>query len=107
MSANGIQIIFGSASFISATVDDVKGWLPVIEEAGIKNINTAQCYGLSEKLLGEACAASRFTIDTKQDGGFGQQPATKDLVIQSGKESLQKLKTDAVSDPSPEPSVPL
>ncbi|KAK4129811.1 aflatoxin B1 aldehyde reductase member 3 [Parathielavia appendiculata] len=96
MSANQIKIVFGSASFVAATEAVVKAWLPAIEEVGIKNINTAQCYGLSEELLGKAGAASKFTIDTKQDGGFGQKPATKDHVIQSGEQSLQKLKTDAV-----------
>ncbi|KAH8902860.1 Aldo/keto reductase [Coniochaeta sp. PMI_546] len=96
MSANGIKIVFGGAAFMSGSVDDVTDWLKTLEEAGITTIDTAQIYGASEELLGKAGAASRFSIDTKHPSGFSPQPSTKDVVVNSCKESLQKLKTNAV-----------
>ncbi|KAH6999345.1 NADP-dependent oxidoreductase domain-containing protein [Ilyonectria destructans] len=96
MSANGIKIVFGGGAFFGSSADDVVEWLKTLEEVGIKVIDTAQAYGASEETLGNTGAALKFTIDTKLPSGFGPQPSTKDLVINSCKESLQKLKTDNV-----------
>jgi aryl-alcohol dehydrogenase-like predicted oxidoreductase len=99
MLVNGIKIVFGGAAFISGhTVADVEEWLKTLEELGIDTIDTAEGYGASELLLGQAGAAARFTIDTKVASGFGDTPATKEVVIKAGEASLQKLKTDTVSD---------
>lgn len=75
---------------------DVEEFLRLLEECGIKIIDTGAIYGESEKLLGEAKAASRFTIDTKAPGGLGPEPSTKDVVAAYGKESLEKLGTSQV-----------
>jgi len=97
MTVKGVKIVFGTGS--GALVDDVSSWLDVLEELGIKNIDTAESYGAWEEQLGLAGAASRgFVLDTKILSGLNPNPATKDLVIKSGKESLKKLKTESVSE---------
>lgn len=78
------------------SAEDVSRLLDVIEEYGIKEIDTAAMYGESEKLMGEAKAPSRFLIGTKLAGGGSPVPSTKDAVIAQGKESLRKLGTDQV-----------
>jgi aryl-alcohol dehydrogenase-like predicted oxidoreductase len=72
-------------------------FLDVVEELGIKNIDTAAIYGDSEDVLGEANAPSRFVIDTKFPGGFGSEPSTKENIIKFGETSLKRLKTKTVS----------
>ncbi|KAF2444606.1 putative oxidoreductase [Karstenula rhodostoma CBS 690.94] len=96
MSANGIKIAFGGAAWLSSSVDEVTEWLAFLKKSGIEIIDTAQMYGGSEVVMGNAGAASSFTVDTKTPGGFNEQPNTKDVVINSGKKSLENLKTDSV-----------
>ncbi|KAK1750330.1 putative oxidoreductase [Echria macrotheca] len=96
MSANGIPIVFGGGKFWTSTPDEVRSWLKALKEVGISTIDTAQAYGTSEEVMGEVGAASEFTIDTKFPGGFAPTESTKDLVINSGKQSLAKLKTEQV-----------
>lgn len=96
MASNGVKIVFGGAKFIDGNVEDIKEWLDVLEETGVKTIDTARLYGKSEEGLGKAGAASRFIIDTKFPGGFREEAATKDTVISAGQDSLQTLKTDQV-----------
>lgn len=96
MATNGLRILFGGGAFFASDVEDANRWLSALEEAGINTIDSAESYGKSEQALGEAGAASRFTIDTKFTAGFGSTPATKDNVIAAGTESLKKLKTKGV-----------
>lgn len=86
--------IFSPPKFRSGK--DVQEYLDVLEEFGIKIVDTAAMYGESEKLLGEANAPSQFTIDTKHPGAMHPEPSTKDVVVASGKESLKKLGTSQV-----------
>ena len=98
---NGVKLVFGSSPFLgNATVDDIAGWLRILDDLKINTIDTAQSYGQAEELLGKAGAASRFTIDTKQSSGFSGPPSTKEFIVESGKASLQKLQTDSVSPES-------
>ena len=97
MSANRVKIAFGGVALSSDTITE---WLKELEELGINVIDTAQIYGSSEEVLGNAGAASRFTIDTKLPGAWGPV-STKDATIELGKASLQKLKTDSVSESNP------
>ncbi|KAF2678705.1 putative oxidoreductase [Lentithecium fluviatile CBS 122367] len=96
MSANGIKIAFGGASWLFNPVEEVTEWLKILEENGIEIIDTAQLYGASEETMGKAGAASRFTVDTKMPGGFSDQLCTKDVMIDACKTSLKKLNTDSV-----------
>jgi len=100
MAANGLKLVFGGAAFIKdVTLEGVTEWLKTLEDLNITVIDTAQGYGASEELLGQAGAASRFTIDTKQSSGFGGPPSTKEFIVSSGKTSLEKLQTESVRAP--------
>ncbi|GAB1314582.1 Aldo/keto reductase subgroup [Madurella fahalii] len=96
MATNGVKIVFGSATFLSISVEETAEWLKTFEEVGIDTIDTARLYGDSEEVLGKAGAPSRFTIDTKLPGGAGDRASTKEVVIEQGKKSLATLQTDAV-----------
>lgn len=92
-------IVFGGGILSPPYVkdaDEVQEYLDLLEELGIKIIDTAALYGQSETFLGEKGAASKFTIDTKHPGVMNPEPSTKEVVIASGKESLKKLGTSQV-----------
>ena len=72
-------------------------FLSVLEKGGVKDIDTAQLYWDSEKLLGDVNAASRFSIDTKHIGGSKPGESTKEKVIARGEKSLADLQTKPVS----------
>jgi hypothetical protein len=104
-----IKIIFGGGGLGHpeggwSTKENIEELLKVLEEEGIKVIDTAQAYGASETFLGESNAASRFVIDTKYPGGLIPREATKETIITSGEDSLKKLKTDCVRSPNPGPA---
>jgi diketogulonate reductase-like aldo/keto reductase len=103
MAKNDIKIVFGGGAFIAGDAyegnDKLSKFLDVIEELKIGTIDTAAGYGDSERLLGQNNAASRFTIDTKFSAGFTETPSSKDDIIKTGKESLEKLDTKTVSRP--------
>jgi aflatoxin B1 aldehyde reductase len=96
MSANGIKIAFGGAGWLSSSVEEVREWLKVLEEAHVEIIDTAQVYGGSEQTIGKAGAASRFIVDTKMPGGFNDKICTRDVMIDACKASLKRLNTDSV-----------
>ncbi|KAK0647003.1 aflatoxin B1 aldehyde reductase member 3 [Cercophora newfieldiana] len=96
MSVNGIPIVFGGGIFWTASVEETSAWLKLLKEFDISTIDTAQGYGTSQDVMGEAGAASQFTIDTKFSAVVGPTKADKETVIASGKDSLKKLKTDQV-----------
>lgn len=100
-----VELVFGGGSFMSEDsypVEEIKKALDILEDGGIKSIDTATIYAKSEELLGEVKAASRFAIDSKFPGGFSPEAATTDSIIATGESSLAKLKTDQVSMPRPQ-----
>jgi len=93
----GLKIVFGGGSInvggAFPDVDATKAALKVLEENGVKNIDTAQLYGESERLLGEAGAGEHFIIDTKSKGGFDGGNALKPEVLSKlAHESIEKVK---------------
>ncbi|CRK15828.1 hypothetical protein BN1723_003849 [Verticillium longisporum] len=96
MTANGIKIVFGGGAFQSGSAADAIEWVKVLEEVGIKTIDTAMIYGQSEEILGQVGAASRFIVDTKLPGGFGPELSTQDHVVKTCNASLGRLQTDVV-----------
>ncbi|KAK4964222.1 hypothetical protein LTR66_012411 [Elasticomyces elasticus] len=100
MSSSGIKAAFGGAMISSGrpfdSVEKLKEVFGVLEKYGVKIIDTAQLYGDSEELLGQAKAGSRFTIDTKAKGGFAAGSGTKENIISEAKESIRKLGVDKV-----------
>ena len=101
MAKEGIKLVFGTASFqpgpSGTTYDDAMKQLTVLEEFGVKTIDTAYIYGDSEVWLGSADAASRFILDTKHPGGASQEHATEQEVVEKAQKSLERLKTGSVS----------
>ena len=73
------------------TVDDV---IKKQEKGDCHTIDTANLYGESEKILGEANAGEKFTIDTKTRGGFNPGGGTKDNIFAEAKQSKELLKTN-------------
>ncbi|KAL2819728.1 NADP-dependent oxidoreductase domain-containing protein [Aspergillus granulosus] len=102
MSSQPVQLIFGGASFGPSmdsefvSVEVTASALNLLEAGGIKSIDTARFYPDSEDYLGQAGAASRFSIDTKYPGGFAPTPSSKEGLIASAEESLKALKTEQV-----------
>lgn len=90
-----VKIIYGGY-VADLTLEQIEETLAVLQEEGVKNIDTAQLYGNSEELLGQVNAASRFIVDTKHVGGFQPGESTKEKVIARGEQSLKNLKTDSV-----------
>lgn len=96
------EIVFGAGIFTSPYVNsaqEAQEYLNLVEELGIKTLDTAAVYGESERWLGENKAAGRFTIDTKYPGAMSPEPSSKDVVVATGKESLKKLATSQVCLP--------
>ncbi|KAL6253103.1 hypothetical protein RBB50_000824 [Rhinocladiella similis] len=95
MASEGIKVVFGGAVIgnYEHWQDDnnIKEAFDILEAHGAKTIDSAQLYGESEKKLGELKAGDRFTIDTKWLGGWTPGSATKDNIISTAKESVEKL----------------
>jgi aflatoxin B1 aldehyde reductase len=93
----GLKIIFGGAGInpdgAFRNADAVNAVFKVLEENGVKNIDTAQLYGESETILGQVGAGDRFIIDTKSRGGFDSGNALKPEVLSKlAHESIEKVK---------------
>jgi aflatoxin B1 aldehyde reductase len=101
---SGVKVIFGGAMIRGAgpfkTSEDVEALFPVLKKYDIKAIDTAQLYGDSELMLGNADAGSQFVIDTKWKGGFVPGSSTKEDIIRYAEESMKRLKMDKVSMPA-------
>ena len=61
------------------------------EKGGCHTIDTANLYGESERILGEANAVKRFTIDTKTRGGFNENGGSRENILAEAKNSQEKL----------------
>lgn len=95
---SAVNIIYGAGSAGSwpSEIDGPKV-LDVLEEFGIKIIDTARIYGPSEELLGIRGAATRVSIDTKHPGGFARTtPATTENILAVAKISFDLLQTNQV-----------
>jgi len=96
-------IVFGGASLGDTsqkfpelqTPEDIQKLLDLLKSKGCTTIDTAQLYGMgeSEQTIGQAKAIEQgFTVDTKWIGGwFGKSWATRETMVNSAKESLEKL----------------
>lgn len=66
------------------------------EANNVLTIDTAVAYGDSERVLGEAGAAHRFTLDTKLRGGFAPQGGSRRQILEEVASSKANLQTDAI-----------
>jgi aflatoxin B1 aldehyde reductase len=97
---SGIKVVLGGGTIQTgrafSTPESIGAVLSTLETAGVNTIDTAQIYGESEALLGEAKAGERFTFDTKAPGGFIKGSLTNEGVKQSAATSLKRLGVDKV-----------
>lgn len=96
MSGSGIKTVFGGASVgigTFKTVEQCDEVFKILKAHGVDTIDTAQLYGSSEQILGEAKAGEQFIIDSKTPGGLSPPTNTKDLILENGHESARKLGT--------------
>jgi aryl-alcohol dehydrogenase-like predicted oxidoreductase len=97
MAESELKLVFGHVSIDTRygfdAPDRPQGFLNTLAELGINTIDIAFIYGDFEELLGEVNVASRLMSDTKFPGGFSPDSSAKEEVIQTGKQSLQRLNT--------------
>ncbi len=100
MSGQGIKVVFGGAMVNKdrAFKDEhaLRELFAVLKKEGVNTIDTAQLYGDSEEMLGNAGAPKEFIIDTKAKGGFAPGSPTKENIIKDANESMKKLGTEQV-----------
>ena len=92
-----VKVIFGAASYSDQgkfNKKDVRTEvLDLLLADGVTNLDSARLYSGSEVAIGEQEKRTQFTIDTKLEGGFGfgGAPLTKENVIKSAQESLERV----------------
>lgn len=91
---------FGGVEINGTCLGNVKELLNNALDAGLNTIDTAECYGNSEELIGQAIGDRRneFYLFTKcgHSAGFDIPDWTPRLLEQTIDRSLQRLKTDYV-----------
>lgn len=71
----------------------------ILAAYNVTTIDTAQSYGNSQAMIGQVKAGDRFAIDTKWSPPWSEPAiawATKDQIINSAKDSIQKLGVNQV-----------
>ncbi|KAJ5683005.1 alcohol dehydrogenase [Penicillium macrosclerotiorum] len=111
------NLVFGGATIVAeegsfSTPEEVSGLLQVLEEAGIRQLDTAQSYGAgtSEALLGQAIGAFQFSVDTKHVGGWVPGSSSREEVFQRACDSLKRLGVEKINNfylHAPDPDVPI
>ncbi|KAK4893102.1 hypothetical protein LTR27_008442 [Elasticomyces elasticus] len=100
MPSESITVVFGTAAIgsnpIFGSSDVVQQLYAILDEHGVKIIDSAQLYGNSEAILGDTQAGDKFTIDTKWQGGFKPGNLKKQNVIVTARESIERLRVKQV-----------
>ncbi|KAK5117596.1 hypothetical protein LTR62_005018 [Meristemomyces frigidus] len=96
MSSKGIKNAFGGGGINPphgfGDRKSLEEAFKVLLDGDCNIIDTAALYGESEKIIGQAKAGEKFTIDTKMRGGFGGPGhATKEKVIEEAEQSHKLL----------------
>ena len=98
---SGVHHIYGAAAFSPErrfkTVEAAKEVLDFLEQEGVKQLNTAQLYGDSERTLGELKAGNHFTIDTMGAGGAIPGALKRCELVSRAHASLKKLNVARVN----------
>lgn len=89
------KIVYGAYPIGVTSPEEASAIVTAIQEAGIKELDTARIYPGSEKSIGELHLPDQFVIDTKAKG-FSNGSLTKEGINESIKESLDLLGVDSV-----------
>ncbi|KAG6356770.1 hypothetical protein INS49_014644 [Diaporthe citri] len=109
----GLKVILGGGIFWSKdqwNADKLQKFLGFLAAADVKGIDTAQTYGESEAVLGEAGSRRKFEIGTKLPGITVPGSFQTEQVVERTQESLRKLKVDQIDIlylHTPDPSIPI
>ena len=93
--SSSVKLIFGTHVIQTFPVEVLKEFFSILEEYGVKDIDTAYIYAGSEQTIGDIGAAKTYAIYTKAPGfipGFQK----KDNIIATANESLKRLGVDQV-----------
>lgn len=88
--ATSPRIIFGTAGIARLSQDDCHEVLRILEQHGVKELDTAKIYTESEATIGKLEEAKKFTIHTKAVG-FREGALSRASVLASIEESLTDL----------------
>ena len=108
MSTNPVATVFGGTRIGNRELflpeNSLGNFLDILVTHGVTTIDTAQSYGNSEDTLGHVNAGARLPIDSKWiTASFGKdiEPwATKENIVNSAENSIQKLGVKQVYLPS-------
>lgn len=109
----GLKVILGGGIFWSKdqwNADKLQTFLGYLAASDVKGIDTAQTYGESEEVLGEAGSRRDFEIGTKLPGITVPGSFQTEQVVERTQESLRKLKVDQIDIlylHTPDPSIPI
>lgn len=109
----GLKVILGGGIFWSKdqwSPSKLQTFLDCLAAAGVKSIDTAQLYGESEAVLGEASSRTEFEIGTKLPGITVPGSFQTEQVVERTQESLRKLNVDQIDIlylHTPDPSIPI
>lgn len=109
----GLKVILGGGIFWYKdqwNSDKLQTFLDYLVALNVKGIDTAQVYGDSEAVLGEAGSREKFEIATKLPGITVPGSLQREQVVERTRESLKKLKVDQVDIlylHTPDPSIPI
>ena len=101
-----ISVIFGGTRIGNREAFSSQSFcqtLDILAAHSVTTIDTAQAYGRSEATLGDVHAGDGFTIDTKwSPPSYGPCPAwaTRENIIASAENSLQKLRVKVRGPPA-------
>lgn len=109
----GLKVILGGGMFWHKnqwSSDRLQKFLDCLVAADVKGIDTAQLYGESEAVLGQAGSRRALEIATKLPGITVPGSLQTEQVVKRTQESLQKLKVEQVDIlylHTPDPSIPI
>ncbi|KAH8589885.1 putative aldehyde reductase [Bisporella sp. PMI_857] len=117
MSRQPIATVFGGTRIgnreLFTPENGLEKFFAILAAHNVTTIDTAQSYGNSQSTIGQVKAGDRFVIDTKWSPLWDQPTtawATKDQIINSAKDSVQKLRVNQVDIfylHRPDPNTPI
>ncbi|KAL2059052.1 hypothetical protein ABVK25_000344 [Lepraria finkii] len=90
-----VKVIFGVAAWGSRPLETSQGYLDILKEHNVKDLDTAHIYAGSEKALGELGAPANFVIHSKAPG-FASGALKRDSILAAAKQTFEQLGVKSV-----------